>query len=290
MCDNTPMVIRRPGLLVARGNTSEVYEWGHGAVVKVLRAGIPREWAERESTTSELVHAAGLPAPAVLDVVTVNSRVGIVFERVEGISMWDQMLADPAGASTLIRLLVKLQAEVNASCAPSGLPKVCDRLRQNIDAAAMLTDVEKTAARGSLECLPDGNSLCHFDVHPNNVLLGRTGPVIIDWFDAAVGDPAADVVRSSVLLRHDAVAGHLGGASSSIVAELHDEYVASVVAARDLGEEVLLGWEPCVLAGRLAEPLPVDALLATRDAFNALERDAESSVLALALRSAMGGS
>lgn len=39
----------------------------------------------------------------------------------------------------------------------------------------------------------DGARLVHFDLHPDNVLLGPDGPVLIDWTNARGGDPDADV-------------------------------------------------------------------------------------------------
>ena len=38
----------------------------------------------------------------------------------------------------------------------------------------------------------DGASLVHFDLHPDNVILGPDGPVLIDWTNAHGGDPDAD--------------------------------------------------------------------------------------------------
>jgi tRNA A-37 threonylcarbamoyl transferase component Bud32 len=38
-----------------------------------------------------------------------------------------------------------------------------------------------------------GARLVHFDLHPDNVLLGPDGPVLIDWTNARGGDPDADV-------------------------------------------------------------------------------------------------
>jgi aminoglycoside phosphotransferase (APT) family kinase protein len=49
--------------------------------------------------------------------------------------------------------------------------------------------------------LKDGNSLCHFDYHPDQVLISTNGLVVLDWITAIQGNPAADVARSMVLLR-----------------------------------------------------------------------------------------
>jgi aminoglycoside phosphotransferase (APT) family kinase protein len=51
-----------------------------------------------------------------------------------------------------------------------------------------------------LERLPQGAALCHFDFHPDQVLMTQRGPVVIDWMTAFRGHPLADVARSCVLL------------------------------------------------------------------------------------------
>jgi hypothetical protein len=56
-----------------------------------------------------------------------------------------------------------------------------------------------------LHAIPfDGASLVHFDLHPDNVLLARGGPVVIDWTNAHAGDPDADVAMTWVILETSA--------------------------------------------------------------------------------------
>jgi serine/threonine protein kinase len=38
--------------------------------------------------------------------------------------------------------------------------------------------------------------LVHFDLHPENVMAGPDGPVLIDWTNAHAGDPDADVAMT----------------------------------------------------------------------------------------------
>lgn len=282
-----PMATRPRDALLARGNTSDVYHWGGGAVVKVLRPGIPDEWAAREALTTQLIHAAGLPAPAVLDVTTVRGRPGIVFERVHGVSMWEQMQARPRDIPRLARLMGELQAEVNSTRAPAGLPRLVDRLHDNVERAALLSAPEREIARTAVRRLSHERHLCHFDMHPNNVLMGPRGPVIIDWFDAAAGSPAADVVRSSVLIREDAAGGHLPCMDSAIIDLAHGWYLESVIRTRDIDGDVLLSWEPTVLAARLGERVPQAVLRATHRMWRDIIT-AQTSRLAEGLRSAEG--
>ncbi len=271
------------GSLIARGNTSDVYAWGERAVIKLLRPEFPKAWAEKEARTTAIVHDAGLPAPAVGDVVVVDGRPGVVFERIEGPVMWDRMVAEPADVGRLCRMLARLQADVTATAAPSGLPSLHARLRHNIETAAHLTPVERATAVDDLDGLPAGSALCHYDVHPANVLMAAGGPVIIDWFDAAAGDPHADVVRSSILMRHHGGSGHLGTAEAALVASLHEGYLRCVIGGGGLDPSALLRWEPVSMAGRLGEPLPATELAST---YAAWQEGAAASPLRAALAEA----
>jgi tRNA A-37 threonylcarbamoyl transferase component Bud32 len=46
----------------------------------------------------------------------------------------------------------------------------------------------------------EGAALLHLDLHPANVIRSPAGPVVIDWTNAAAGDPAVDVALTWVIL------------------------------------------------------------------------------------------
>jgi aminoglycoside phosphotransferase (APT) family kinase protein len=46
----------------------------------------------------------------------------------------------------------------------------------------------------------DGDRLVHLDLHPLNVIVTASGPVVIDWTNAARADALADVAMTIVLL------------------------------------------------------------------------------------------
>lgn len=52
---------------------------------------------------------------------------------------------------------------------------------------------------------PEGGTLLHLDLHPLNVILGPDGPMVIDWTNAAVGDPALDPALVWVIFRTSGV-------------------------------------------------------------------------------------
>ncbi len=67
-----------------------------------------------------------------------------------------------------------------------------------------------------------GDRLLHLDLHPGNVILGPSGPVVIDWTNAPVGDPAVDAALTWVILR--------SGAGSALV-HVAGRLLARAVAA-----------------------------------------------------------
>jgi Ser/Thr protein kinase RdoA (MazF antagonist) len=79
---------------------------------------------------------------------------------------------------------------------------VKDKLRGDIARAEHLTEAEKTLVNNYMDGLPEGNRLCHFDFHPDNVILTDKGPITIDWMTACKGEPVADAARTFIMLKY----------------------------------------------------------------------------------------
>ena len=186
--------------IVGKGYCSDVYAWGEGRVLKLFHGHVASERADREYAATRAVHAAGLPAPAAFELVEVEGRRGIVFERIDGVSLLDYTQARPWRLFGVIRQFAELHAQIHHHTAPAGLPTLRERIMERI-AAADAPAADKQAARDRLAGLPDGTALCHGDFHPGNVLVTPRGPVVIDWGSASSGDPIGDVACTSRLLR-----------------------------------------------------------------------------------------
>jgi len=81
--------VRPLGEPAAHGLTSEVYAWDETRILKLFRDGLPSEQVAYEARIARAVHAAGLPVPAVGDIVEVDGRRGLLYERVDGLTMMD---------------------------------------------------------------------------------------------------------------------------------------------------------------------------------------------------------
>ncbi len=187
------------GKLIGKGLTAQVYAWGDSRVLKLFESWRPAAKVEKEFTITRVVHAAGLPVPATHELLEVEGRKGIVFERIDGRSLFEQVVARPWKLFAAARQLAELHARLHAIKAPAELPTLREQIAGWIEAAAELSTGEKEKLRRCLAMLPDGDALCHGDFHPANILLSVRGPIIIDWSRATRGHSLGDVARTSHL-------------------------------------------------------------------------------------------
>lgn len=178
---------------------SEIYAWGDGRVLKLFHERVDCEQVERYFKTACAVHAAGLPVPVAYAIAEHNDRHGIVFERIEGVSMLQWGQARPWMIFSGARQLAELHFQMHRCTAPPELPTQKQKFRDRLDALTNVSPAEKDATRLNLEKLPDGDALCHGDFHPDNIIFTQRGPVIIDWDSASRGHPLGDVACTSRL-------------------------------------------------------------------------------------------
>jgi aminoglycoside phosphotransferase (APT) family kinase protein len=256
-------VTRPPGDLLARGTRSNVYAYGRGAVVKVPVLATPEGWIRYEAQYAEAARGAGAPAPKLLGLEQIDGRTASVWERIGGISMWQQVVDAPDRGPELGRLLADIQTDLFGLVPPVTLPRQRDRLVSKIRRTAAALDPSFARA---LELLPPETSpprLCHGDLHPSNVILARGGPMLVDWFDAARGDPIADIARSSLTLLSNGASPpeHLPGADRATLEALTGAYLARLHDRLDIDDELLARWQAVSAVGRIAEGVASGPLL-----------------------------
>jgi hypothetical protein len=69
---------------IALGFTAEIYAWKDGQVLMLFNPGISRSTVETEVNLTRLVQASGLPVPVVDQIVEIDGRFGLEYERVDG--------------------------------------------------------------------------------------------------------------------------------------------------------------------------------------------------------------
>ena len=193
------------GEKIGEGAFADVHAWTPGQVVKLFKAGVPRQAAWYEARVTRAVFAAGCPAPEVFDEVTLEGRFGIVLQHFDGPTLYQHyrsgaMTFEQAGA-----ILATLALSVHKTPPP---PDVLF-LRDYMDASLRLNSgtLPKHFAAGILtliERLPPGDGLCHGDLHPGNVIMTAGGPRLIDWTGTVRAPAAFDLGFSHVGLSENA--------------------------------------------------------------------------------------
>ena len=246
-----------PDQPIARGRTADIYAWGDGEVLKLYHPWVRPEDIEHEARVGRSMQASGLPAPRVGEMVQVGGRNGLVYERLYGPSMLEMLLRKPWHRFDYAQRLATLHVRIHAQPATGDLPRQRERLAERIRQADALPLHGRTALLSTLAALPDGDQICHGDFHPANILLTAQGDVVIDWNDATLGNPLADVARFSVLA--------LGAVATSqipsrrikrVVRHFHDASLRCYFQMRPGGEAEYRRWLPIMAAARLSEGIP----------------------------------
>lgn len=142
-----------------------MFEHGPGEVLRRYRT--PRD-TEREVAAMEYAREEGYPAPSARAL----NDTDIVMTRLVGRTMLEDMMERPWRMARHAKTLAGLLDRLHAMPAPPWLP----------------------APLGA------GDAVLHLDLHPENVILTRDGPFVIDWPNTARGPAAADVAHTWLVL------------------------------------------------------------------------------------------
>lgn len=203
--------------------------------------------APMEAAKARAVHAAGVPTPAVLDEVEVDGRPGIVFERVEGPLLFERLRGGPDAATGVGRDLADLHATLLGREIP-GLELLREMAARGRE---LQPEAERPHFDRRLAAFPEGATLCHGDFHPGNVIVAER-PVVIDWPNAVLGPPAADVARTTILLRFQ---GRADARAAEIRSAVLDAYLHRIDEITPVKREEVARCAPFLAASLLrADP------------------------------------
>jgi aminoglycoside phosphotransferase (APT) family kinase protein len=244
------------------GRTAEVFRCGDGEVVKLLRPGFPDSVGESEAEVAALVARAAVRAPRFLGTTRIEGRFGLIYERLTGPSMLDGMSQRPWQIDRLAREFAYLHAAMHAASGDGLQDRKADLRRAIARAGEHLPNGAEAAALARLEALPDGDAICHGDMHPGNVIMTPSGAVVIDWMTARRGCPAGDVARTLFLMRDSAFPPAVPATQRLLVAlarrRFSSVYLRHYRGLRPLDLDELAAWRLPVLAARLAEEIEAE--------------------------------
>ncbi len=189
-----------PGERISGGRTAEIFAWGNEYVIKLIRPGFPPYLADQEYHFSGAVQAMGAPAPRPVELVDIEGRRGVILQRVTGPTMATQMWRSLARVNVYARLLGELHAGLHRLRAPD-FPSQRERVIYRLSESRYLSPELKHTLIRLAQSLPEDEVVCHGDFHPENVILAKEGPLVIDWESSMHGSPDGDVANTVLWIR-----------------------------------------------------------------------------------------
>lgn len=186
------------GKLIGVGNTAEVYEYEENKVIKLFYEGYPKESMLKEFQNASIIKECSFLKPKVHTLVTLDNRNGIVYDKVAGESLYDQLMRT-GDISHCGKVLSQVHGEM-LDHPGTGLDPFHDIIRNSITWNSEFSDSRKTKLLHLLENLPEENTICHGDFHPGNILLQEDNAYIIDFMNLCYGNPYMDIARTVYLV------------------------------------------------------------------------------------------
>lgn len=201
------------GNKIAEGACSEVFEWEDGSkILKWAKANTNDDAMKREYEMNCILWDGGLPIAQPFELVELDGRIGIVFERVHGETIMVRFIRNALslaetegkpGGGEEIRMMARELARIHQSSGVQLPTLQRDMLVYSIHNPSFLTTAEKVAVIALLNDLPVKLVPCHGDPNPYNMLVRSDGSVaVIDWMCASMGNPEADLAEFILMMRY----------------------------------------------------------------------------------------
>ena len=202
---------KKAGKIIGLGRSSEVYKYGENKVLKLYYKEHPYDTVKWEYDKLSDAKNHDAPVPAVFELIEYNGRLGIVMERIYGESLWGiitRHIIETAGENSISDLIidsVKKTAhllysvhQVKADLMDTSHAVYTRAVHYN----NRITDDEKRAVLNVLDSLPRGDTVCHGDPNPGNILVSGEKTAFIDWMFVGTGNPMFDVAEFFITTRY----------------------------------------------------------------------------------------
>ena len=244
------------GKCVGKGRTANVYEHGENKVVKLFEENTNKSWIENEYLINQITNEFDCPAPIVYELIELDGRSGIVFQKLNGLTISEMLQKHPLNAA---KLGVKT-ADAHAKVHFAKTDKLQDQItvfEGRINSNDLLKDEDKHKIIQYLKTLPVLPNLCHGDLHPENYIVDHQHCYIIDWTNAYSGNPASDIARTLLMLESpvgkENIPKHLKLIAPVITRSFRKAFLKRYLEITDVTIEEVNAWKLPIHAARLCE-------------------------------------
>lgn len=186
------------GKLLGVGNIANVYEWEEDKVIKLFHRGYPDGAINMEYSNAIAIKDLEFLKPRAYDLISYNDRKGIIYDRIRGESLIDWTIRT-GNMPLCAQYMSKLHKEIIQN-EIQNVPYYKDFLRHHIPSS--LSSDKLNELLQSIDNLADGNTLCHGDFHPGNILMSEGRIYVIDFMNVCYGNYLYDVARTVFLIEY----------------------------------------------------------------------------------------
>lgn len=166
------------------------------AMIKIYHDVVPYDELVKEKRFSVEAFKLGVPTPLSGDLIEVEGKQGLIFERIKTKTSIARMLADDySRLDELAMEFAALGKRLHATlCNTSVFPNVKDIYKEYVDRFDGLNDEEKEAIKKFIDNTDNKDTCLHGDFHFGNVIVTADNrKLFIDMGDFSYGDPLFDL-------------------------------------------------------------------------------------------------
>lgn len=257
------------GKCIGSGGCSEVFEWGDDKAIKLFRSNTDEYAVNKEYNNMIVAWKSGLPTYRPYERIELEGRLGIIYQKIDGQTLMDRLIQENITCNNIssafndndndIRITARVLNDIHQKRI-SGMPNQKEMIKDRISCAAYLTQEEKQCICRIVDNLPSKDLLCHGDPNPGNFIIKDGKTFIIDWMNASIGNPTADIAEYIIMVKY-----------SVLPPEIENGFFQSFNAIRDLAIQIFLDeyiklsnmkyeeveqWMVPVMAEKLADGIP----------------------------------
>lgn len=178
----------------AKGGTGECYRLNEDTIIKLYYEGFPIERVLREKDGARTALAAGVPSAISLYMVQVGNRHGVMYEFIQGKTLSETVAKTPDRAQELGAMLARIASALhNAEVKRDDLPSPTAPIRLEIPKVDYAPKETVQHIVQFMDILDTEHHYVHGDFHPNNVIMTKDGPMLIDMGGFSVGSKFFDL-------------------------------------------------------------------------------------------------
>ncbi len=160
------------GEVIGSGRAAEVIYWGNNRVLKLFYKNFPSNIIDYEFKVNTLIEKVFPNCTKTFEKIEENGRIGILYECIEGITLTEFMWKKIKNVSKGLRMLAEIHVDMH-KYEIKDIYSQKDILKFAIHQTNLLDHDQKKEIIKYIEKLPDGNTICHRDLHPENIIFSK---------------------------------------------------------------------------------------------------------------------